>query len=544
MLNEPAVGKKFFGREDVLAVLNKRLNALKGGYRQNVALTGQMLAGKSSILRQFLYALQDISIIPIYIEVREEPFSAFANKFIASLLYGFLASCGKESEKNIASLVTAAAPLAPHTVHWIKEVRAGISRKRYSEAYKNLLSLTSILKTETGKSCVVILDEFHNLESFRIKKAFLQFGKIIMIQKGTMYIVSSSQKSAIKKILSEKLSLLYGNFEVIEISGFDDKTARAFLKEKLQGLDYPENVLDYLIDFTDGNPFYLDMISKKISGLSASRGQCPAESDLIAEAVTDLVYSASGAISQYFANNALSLFEKRSRSDFMDIMVALACGFNKIPDMAAWFKKKNHAYFSTKLARLIELDLVWKNGVFYDVEDKLFKFWLKNVYYKKKSELVGDPVSGSAEFKKEVSGDMNAYIRECARPATERIKELFGLFNGEMVEIDNKKRRLPRFAKIEIQKYGRRQDLVTYRGSDRYWVCEVWRDKIDEPAVSDFIARYYSMRDKIAKQVCIALDGIDPNALLLAKEKNIWVWGLDSVNRLLRLYKKHGLRQG
>ena len=38
MLSEPAVGKAFFGRDDILHTLEKRVNALKDGYRQNVAL--------------------------------------------------------------------------------------------------------------------------------------------------------------------------------------------------------------------------------------------------------------------------------------------------------------------------------------------------------------------------------------------------------------------------------------------------------------------------------------------------------------------------
>ena len=67
MLNEPVVGKAFFGRSKILHTLEKRVNALKGGYRQNVALTGQMLAGKSSILYQFLYTLKDTSLVPVYI---------------------------------------------------------------------------------------------------------------------------------------------------------------------------------------------------------------------------------------------------------------------------------------------------------------------------------------------------------------------------------------------------------------------------------------------------------------------------------------------
>jgi len=120
----------------------------------------------------------------------------------------------------------------------------------------------------------------------------------------------------------------------------------------------------------------------------------------------------------------------------------------------------------------------------------------------------------------------------------ERIKELFALFNNELVEIERRQGRLPKFAKIEVQNYGKADDLVLYQAPDKYWVSEIWLDKIDELAVADFIERY---RSSAHKKICIALGGIGENALLLAKEKNIWVWDLKNINGILRLYGKRNL---
>jgi len=541
VLNEPAVGKAFFGRDDILRTLNKRVNALKSGYRQNVALTGQMLAGKSSILYQFLYTLKDSSLVPVYIEVVEEPFSVFADRFIATVLYNYLASCGRETGKDLPALLETAEPFVPHTVHAIKRVKAELAKKNYNDAYGKLLNLTSILKKETGKSCVVILDEFHNLEFFKIKKPYLAFGKIIMIQKDTMYIVSSSQTSAIRKILSEKLALLYGNFEVIEVSGFDNKTAGAFLEERFQHITLPRDYVDFLIDFADGNPFYLDILSKKLIEIANLQKLFSVTEGALIEAFTSALYNKSGTINQYFTNHIMSLLEKNLRKDYLDVLIALACGAGKLRDIAEWFNKKSRSGLSAKLAQLIELDMVYKNGVFYEIQDKVFKFWLKTVYHKRKTSLVDDIVSRANDFKKEVKSDMDDYLRESRKSPLERIEELLRLFNGEIVEIERKQRKLPRFVKIEVRRHGRCEDVLTQQKTDRYWACGIWRSSVEESGVSEFIERYSPMREKIAKKICIALDGIEANALLLAKEKNIWVWDLNSVNNLLRLYKRHKL---
>jgi len=541
MISEPTVGKAFFGRNDILNTLEKRVVALKSGYRQNVALTGPMLAGKSSILHQFLHTLKDASLVPVYIEVIEESFTSFAGKFIATLLYNYLVSVDKSPQKDLAGLVKNAESLIPHTISAIKKVQSELSKKNYTDAYRKLLNLTSVLKNETGKSCVVILDEFHNLEFLKIKKPYLYFGKIIMIQKDTMYIVSSSERSTIKKILSEKLDLLYGNFEIVEISGFDSKTAKAFLEEKLRNIGLSENYREYLIDFTDGNPFYLDVISKKIAEITNARKLPSADEGIAFEALTSLIYAASGTINQYFTNNIMSLIEKGLRRNYLEILIALASGCNKLKSIAAWFNKKHAADLSGKLAHLIELDIVYKNGSFYGIEDAVFKFWLRTVYHKKKSALVDDIVSGVADFREDLKASYEEYRSQSRLDALERIKELFLLFNGETVEIEKKKKKLPRFIKIERKTYGSRDDLLTCQKTDKYWICEICRDRVNEEAVSNFIDRYNPMKGRITKKICVALEGIDTNALLLAKEKNIWIWSLESVNTLLRLYKRHKL---
>jgi hypothetical protein len=95
----------------------------------------------------------------------------------------------------------------------------------------------------------------------------MHLGKVIMVQKNTMFIVSSSQRHTIRNILTEKLSLLFGNFEIIEVSGFDTQTAREFLKTKIGNVSAADYYLDYVINLAGKNPFYIDVMA---SGLSAA----------------------------------------------------------------------------------------------------------------------------------------------------------------------------------------------------------------------------------------------------------------------------------
>ena len=147
-----------------------------------------------------------------------------------------------------------------------------------------------------------LLDEFHLLGSYKIKDPFLCFAKEIMTQKDTMYIVSSSEVASIKKILSEKLALLFGNFEKITLGGFDCETSDAFLKKKLASIKINDELLDFIIAFADGHPFYLDVLSGKINELMGNLRFRMATTPMLSQALEELLFDSRGTLNQFFIN--------------------------------------------------------------------------------------------------------------------------------------------------------------------------------------------------------------------------------------------------
>ena len=63
---------EFYGRQDLLELLNKRSDALSKGYRQNMAIIGAELIGKTSLLKHWLSQYCDTRIVTVYIEIRHE----------------------------------------------------------------------------------------------------------------------------------------------------------------------------------------------------------------------------------------------------------------------------------------------------------------------------------------------------------------------------------------------------------------------------------------------------------------------------------------
>ncbi|MCK5451255.1 MAG: ATP-binding protein [Candidatus Omnitrophica bacterium] len=541
MFIEPVSGKKFFGREQVLGTLQKRITDLKGGYRQNLALTGPMLAGKSSILRNFLKNIKDPSVIPLYIDMDGVDFNFFCTQFMASILYRYLKSIGKSAGNDFNVLRKSTFEFIPKTVRSMDKITKLLKQKRNNNAaYKDLLKLTSIFKDETGKRCVVILDEFHNMSNFQLRKPFQVFGKFIMVQKNTMYIVSSSQKTLLKEILSEKLSLLFGNFEVLEVEGFDGHTARSFIAEKVKDVDLGEDVRSYIIQVSRGNPFYVESLAGRLAELVKRRkGARQDIKECLLNAFTELLFESNGVLNQYFNNNINFFLEKKARKQFIPILISLAKGNKTIKAIQGDLDKKDKD-LSLSLQALQDMDLIDNSGVFYQISDKLFSYWLKYVYDAKGRSLINDMDIKYLEFKKAIEDDFKEYCLFNSKDLVAVVRDLLKSFNGEKVQINMNLRKMPYFDRIETNKLSDNIFQITGSVQNRDWVCYIKQGDIaDEQDVSElWEVKSRHKKSKIIRKIFIPLKGIEQNAFLLAKEQNLWIWDTKQINELLRLFGK------
>lgn len=537
MFSEPVVGEKFFGREEVLDLFNKRVQALKEGYRQNIALTGQGLSGKTSILHHFLHSIKEEDIITVYVEVVKEPFRSFSNRLIATLLYNALTKKGVNAGFDLEDLLKDSRESLPKTHGAIRAINAHIDRNELDDAYFSLLSLTSTLKEEINKSCIVILDEFDKLEQIGIKNPFLSFGKVIMTQKDTMYIVSSSRNEVIKKILSEKLSLLFGNFEVVKVAGFDTETSRIFMESRLESFEMHDSLKKFLIAFTGGNPFYLSHLIKKVKEEATERMSNHVDTAVLGEAVMELVYNANGVIHQYLMNFILDLMDTQHRERYMSILTAIAGGRNKSIEIARSLRLKQ-SEVSKDLLRLSELGFISKNGVFHVIDDPILEFWLKFVYQKRRSVLVDGIFNRAELFNSQIMSYIDDFAVKTREDITARIKELFYSFSNELVQMDSKQFRLPHFTKIDIIRTGEHRQFITASFKGKTWVVQPYEEVVRENDIVDFIKNIKSCNSRVASKIIIPLKGIEENAKLLAKELKISMWDISTLNKVFGIYGK------
>ena len=120
-----------FLRQDALDTLSKRVRDFKEGYRQNVAILGEELSGKTTLLKNFINSLTDERLTCIYVDVVPFEFSLFAKRFLNSLLYNFLKNTQLLSTReSLENLVKRAKEQLPATTPMLEAFLSKIDKEK------------------------------------------------------------------------------------------------------------------------------------------------------------------------------------------------------------------------------------------------------------------------------------------------------------------------------------------------------------------------------------------------------------------------------
>jgi len=537
MFSDPVVGEKFFGRANALSLFSKRVGGLKDGYRQNIAILGPNLIGKSSLVLHFFSNFSHPKILPIYVDLKANSFSRFIYKFLGALLYHYLKTKNLCAREDLDSLKQCAQNYIPKTTEAIRQVESDIKNSQFSGAYQKLLCLPAVLKQESGSSCIVILDEFHFLNTYKLKNPFQTLAKEIMMQKDTMYVLISSQLNYAKKVLAGELSLLFGNFEIIYLQPFDYNTCCKFLERRFQNIHLPHNVRDFLIAFSDGRPFYLDILSSKLKEKAKELNRMEITHGVFSQALNSLIYDSQGILNQYFTSLFSHKLNGADYSNFLPILLFASERGMRLSDIAR-ITSRQPKLICSQANCLLEKDLLDKVGAFYRIEDKIFRFWLKSAYQRKSLSLSADPVTESKDFSKEIEDRIQAFSQEAKKLLSERIIELFKSFRNEIIMLQNKFFKFWRFEEICLQPLEAAQDYIIARYKGGAWACLIKKEKLDEAQIEKFFSACKKSKYKIRRAIVISLKELDLNVRLMALQRKVWVWSLSDLNLLLDLYGK------
>jgi hypothetical protein len=515
-------------RKNFIELLEKRSRGLIDGYRQNIAVIGDELVGKTTLITRFLQRLDNNRLIPVYLEARPESVSSFARRFMAVLLYSFLVNSQIPLKEDLEFLILKSEKYIPQTTQQIKNILTALNKRKKNNIFSELLALPETIYQETNKSCIVIFDEFQNLEKLEQAGIYREWSKTLIAQKNTMYVIVSSQKFKTKTILSKDLSLLFGNFEVANIEPFTIKATEEYLQKYLGDLNLPKGLKDFIIHFTGGFPFYLNLLTEEIN----KSPNLP-----IGDILEKLLFEPAGILNQKFSVFIKRFIDLAASKDYLDIINLIASGHNKIKDISHLLKKPA-ADLNKRAAFLLENDIVSRNADFLKLNDRVFGFWMSYVYHQKQSSLVYDLDSQRNRFKENTELIINKFLQQSDKPVLERISELLKHFEDETIQIDKKKIKLNHFREIkslELSNSGIKEYLLG-RSNQGIWIVAFKNESLTENDITDFSRECRKYRSKLEKKIIVTHHDIDANARLRALDEKIWAMDLNGLNQIFDLF--------
>lgn len=538
--------------KDILELLRKRLNDFQDGYRQNVAILGEELIGKTTLLKKFLDGFQAREArgprgtseaqdtLPVYVEVLPLEYNLFLKRCLNSLLFNYLRNIQLlSSREQLDILVKRTKEVLPQTACSSELLLKKIDKERPEKLFSALFDIIETFSSESGRKVVIVFDEFHNLRNLGYEGICADLGKRIMLQKNSLFIFSSSQKSQAKEILVNDLSLLFGNFETHELDGLKGTGNEKIIDNVFGAIEVSKEIKDFLIYFTGNHPFYIKIISEDAALACKASGKKELEIPVLIKVLEKLLFQEWGVFNLRFTMRIALLNSTRSKNDFLYLLDSIALGKNRLKDLTQHLRQKRSNVLQ-KCHKLTESGILSRNGSFYIINDRLLSFWLKFSHSEKLNSLSHDLSEQLAHFRSQIHNQIEGFIQVSRKPLVERMMEVFNQFEGDEIHLDRKKFQLEAFKELKMLTFSNSNLKIGIFGKtqDNMWIAAVKEDGITEHDVSEFISMASSFKHKGINKILISLGDIDRNARLLAKESSISTWDIESVNNLFDIYGK------
>ncbi len=509
--------------------LRQRVEAFGEGFlRHNLALIGSPGSGKTFQLQQ-LMAQRPPHLLFVYCPLYRESCRSFIQRFLATVLQaGRAGSAPAPAQGRVG-------PGVPRTEAAVEAIEPLLVRRLYGEAFSRALDTIAILSDERGAPCVLILDEFLHLEDLKLVHAFHELGKRVMTWNTTLFILASSSPHRARTILRERLQLLFGQFEFLNLEGVDSAGAALWVQQELRGLRGAKSVGRFLLHWLGGSPWYLSLFLTRLKEVAALQHVSELSEPLFLQTAWDLLGNAQGVLHQWCVSRTEGLVRERLGARAMDALLQIAEGSRTATQIG---QRIGRGGLSGVLQLLVEHDLAQRNGMCWMVDDPILRCWLSTVVSAQRTDAHADSRERLQRVERYLQQVWTQWSQAHELSFPERVTGLFTKFRDDTVSLDSKTGRLPAFASITTQAPPGRQagTYLIADGVGKRWCASVQEGPIDETTIASFEEFCRRQTPRPARKVVITKAGLDEHARVLAKAVNMWVWETKELDLLMGLY--------
>ncbi|MDP8234495.1 MAG: hypothetical protein P9M06_06840 [Candidatus Saelkia tenebricola] len=529
----PVSLEKFLGRSSELKRLGKIESDYIKGYRRNLAIIGDWGIGKTSLVLKYIHQGVGEELFPIYLNLEE---GFLKESFLGFLLFSLrrLAKIEATHFTNVIDVGKIIESEFPFLGSLVRNIETAQKNGNYEIILKAIFNMPKAIKDNFDKNCLFVIDEFFGFEKCKVRSWPKVLREHIMLDKHALFVLISSDTEKSKAMLNSEFSLLFGNFEIIELNRFSCNESLDFAKKRIGGIKKEEKVLDDLLFLTHGMPLYLDLLTNWMrDNLSVL------DREGLMLTIKENLLDNKGFLYRYFQEK-LDLSPGMERfQEFLPFVMEVARGNTKKKNL----KKKNFSYaeYNYSMNGFLE-----KNGSFYRIKDPLFRIWLLYAY---KPDLMGlklgleDRIDFiSEEIEKLNNGFSGFRIRSLKNSLNAIIEKLFLKFENEFIELQGRRKLLPKFASIEVK--SENEEYLILEGSKLKggkWLIVLFHSKIEEPSVYKLLSSLKEDLNCYSQKVGILISDIDDNTQSMLKTKGFWIWDSLFVTKLLEFYGTSGI---
>lgn len=504
-----------------LALLDKRMQSFISGYRQNIAIFADDEDELSSLLENYFTSPVHESVPIVHVSTKHTDAKGFFKMEAISIL-----STRYPSPAHLDTLIDKTSGLLTKTTSMIKKNLAADN-----VAFAAVLETINCFITENKTPCILIINEFHDLKRI-FGQCFEAFANFIIMQRNCMVILASSRRTESQRILSADLNLLFGNFETI-YCGDNVSTGRRMDAQALPD-DTPDTdfIASFIFNITDNNALYYNHLFDFVKANAFLR----ACDDVIVTALENTIYNPQTYLYQKFIAQIRRIEDTHKQAhSILQTLSLLSKGYMRKSELAQLCSAEAKIV-DARLSKLSQDELIVNYGNLYKIKDRLFSFWLANVFSFHAGYTNG--IRRKMLWQEHIRHEISLFKAAATTSKIERICRLTKLFQDDHCTIGSESYKLPAMQRTTLTSYPKEQlHLIVGEGKEII-VMGIKDDNAKDSDVFSFAQKGNNIRGKGVRKFFVSLGAMPDAARLAAKNHKFSSWNVNEINQVMKLYNQ------
>ena len=365
-----ATDTSFTDREEETASLVRDFRNLT-----NTVLISPRRWGKSSLVRRAAMkamekdpALRICHVDIFNVRTEEEFYQKLAVEILRST-YTRLEDLLANAKKFISSII----PVITVAGDNVSKVNISFQTKEVAQSADEILDLAEKIASEKNIKIVVCIDEFQQIASFQDPDAFqAKLRSHWQLHKRVAYCLYGSRRHMMMEVFTHVEKPFYKFGKTIFLEKIDKGHWPGFIRDKFRSTE-KEISLDQcekIVERVDNNPYYVQQLSEEVW----NRTSAVCEDKAIDDAFMAIVSSQAGL--NLALTSTLSITQQ-------NLLNAIVNGEKELTSAAVLerYDLRNSLTVQRAKNALIKLDIIDNFGKVITMEDPIYEWWLKEVYF-------------------------------------------------------------------------------------------------------------------------------------------------------------------